>query len=141
MSPKGKKINQNDIKCLSKCDEVIFLCIKNKGLDNSIDDLLSFEKISIGDYIVNSGDISTLIIINSLTRLNANIINQKNLKTDTFHKNIFSDNNHISPNKTWKSEITKKTPEKKIKFWKKNISISTTSFYRPDLIKKRLRHD
>lgn len=142
LSPQGKNINQNNVKTLAVAEkELILLCIRNNGVDERIINLKNILKVSIGDYIVNSGDIASLIITNSITRLNSNLLNKDKIKNDTFHKNGFNNNNYISPNKTYKKNIPKilKTLNtKKIHKWKEKISNVTTSFYRPDLIKKKV---
>ena len=52
LSPKGKVLNQNKVKELSKEEHLILLCGHYAGLDQRVLDEIVDEEISIGDYVL-----------------------------------------------------------------------------------------
>ncbi len=52
LSPKGKVLNQNKVKELSKEDHLILLCGHYEGIDQRVLDEIVDEEISIGDYVL-----------------------------------------------------------------------------------------
>lgn len=95
----------------------------------------NIKKISIGDYIVNNGDIAAITIFNSMIRENKNILNKEKIMNETFNKKMFSKKKYISALRTNINIFKKKHT------CKKNFSTSITSFYRPDLIFKKAEYE
>ena len=52
LSPKGKVLNQNKVKELSKEEHLILLCGHYEGIDQRVLDEIVDEEISIGDYVL-----------------------------------------------------------------------------------------
>ena len=52
LSPKGKVLNQNKVKELSKEKHLILLCGHYEGIDQRVLDEIACEEISIGDYVL-----------------------------------------------------------------------------------------
>lgn len=94
-------------------------------------------KVSIGNYIINNGDLAAIILINSISRYNNNLIKPENIKTETFNKKMFEYKKYISNNKTDNNHITF-LKEKNI--IRQNENKLITSFYRPDII-NRFKHE
>lgn len=99
-------------------------------MDDSLYEKTQITKISIGNYIINNGDLAAIAIINAVIRYNNNIINQKNILNETFCNKKFCKNNYVSNNKT--SNTNNLNRNYKLK---NNFSLKETSFYKPNLIK------
>ncbi|MGC8815331.1 MAG: tRNA (guanosine(37)-N1)-methyltransferase TrmD [bacterium] len=67
VSPKGKVLNNNMIKDLAKLKEIIFIAPNYEGVDERILRFIN-EEISIGDYVISSGELATFVIIESIIR-------------------------------------------------------------------------
>ena len=52
LSPKGKVLNQNKVKELSKEEHLILLCGHYEGIDQRVLDEIVDEEISMGDYVL-----------------------------------------------------------------------------------------
>ncbi|WGH28189.1 MAG: hypothetical protein NHG07_00580 [Candidatus Shikimatogenerans bostrichidophilus] len=73
---------------LSKKKNLLFICGHYKGIDQRIRDNIITKEYSIGKYIISNGDISTLIVIDSILRLLPGVIkNNKSIITDSLYKN------------------------------------------------------
>jgi tRNA (guanine37-N1)-methyltransferase len=66
-SPKGKILNSNIIKDLSKLNEIIFIVPNYEGIDERITRFIN-EEISIGNYVISSGELAVFVIIESIIR-------------------------------------------------------------------------
>ena len=84
-SPKGKVLNHSLSSNLSKESSLIFICGHYKGVDERvIEKYVDFE-ISIGDFIISNGEVSTMIIFDSIVRLVPGVLNDINSAlTDSF---------------------------------------------------------
>ena len=84
-SPKGKVLNHSLSSNLSTENSLIFICGHYKGIDERvIEKYVDFE-ISIGDFIISNGELSTMIIFDSIVRLVPGVLNDINSAlTDSF---------------------------------------------------------
>ena len=138
-SPKGKVSNHSLSSNLSTESSLIFICGHYKGVDERvIEKYVDFE-ISIGDYIISNGELSTMIIFDSIVRLVPGVLNDINSAlTDSFVDDLLD-----APYFTRPSEIDGlKVPEvllsgneKEITKWREKISYEKTNSNRPDLLK------
>ncbi|MBT4277384.1 tRNA (guanosine(37)-N1)-methyltransferase TrmD [Candidatus Falkowbacteria bacterium] len=98
LTPAGKQFNQNMAQEFSKLDELIFVCGRYEGIDARIDNFID-EKISIGSYVLNGGEIAAQVIIESVFRLIPGTLgNIKSLEEETF--SITSNTNFEYPQYT-----------------------------------------
>jgi len=68
LSAKGKTLNQQMVKKLTKFKNIIFICGRYEGVDERITKFID-EEISIGGYVLTGGEIGAMAIIDSITRL------------------------------------------------------------------------
>ena len=58
LSPKGKTLNQEQVKKLAKENHIILLCGHYEGIDQRVLDEIVDEEISIGDYVLTGGEMA-----------------------------------------------------------------------------------
>ncbi len=86
LSPQGNIVNDNIIKKMLNYDSLIFICGRYNGIDQRIIDNYIDIELSIGDYIISCGEISTLVIIDMLVRKIPGVLNNiKSCKFDSFY--------------------------------------------------------
>ena len=68
MTPQGQKFTQEKAKELAKLDEITIIAGRFEGYDERIRDYVD-EEISIGDYVITSGDLPAQIIIEATSRM------------------------------------------------------------------------
>ena len=83
-SPSGKRLTQDYAKALSLEPELVFICGHYEGIDQRIIDRYVDDEISIGDYVVSSGEVATLVIIDALYRLIDGVITDSSLDEESF---------------------------------------------------------
>ena len=67
-SPRGKKFNNELAKKWSKLDQLIFICGRYEGVDERVAKYVADEVISIGDYVLNGGEVAAMAVIESVSR-------------------------------------------------------------------------
>lgn len=96
-SPSGIKFDQDQAKRLAEYDELVFICGRYEGIDQRIIDLYVDEEISIGDYVISSGEISTLVIIDSVYRLLEGVISSESLVEESFSDGLLEYPHYTRP--------------------------------------------
>ncbi|HLC93796.1 MAG TPA: tRNA (guanosine(37)-N1)-methyltransferase TrmD [Patescibacteria group bacterium] len=69
LSPRGNKYNQKKAKEYSKLSQITLICGRYEGVDARVEEHLTDEIISIGDYVLSGGEIPSLVIMESVVRL------------------------------------------------------------------------
>ncbi len=139
-SPKGTILDHSTSESLSKESSLIFICGHYKGIDQRvIDKYVDFE-ISIGDYVISNGELSSMIIFDSVIRLVPGVLNDLNsAMTDSFVDDLldapyFTRPNEIDGLKV--PDVLLSGNHKSIEDWKNDKKIEDTKNKRPDLWKK-----
>lgn len=68
-SPRGKKFNQKTAKRLAKYDQLIFICGRYEGVDERVAKYIADEVVSIGDYVLNGGEVAAMAVIEAVSRM------------------------------------------------------------------------
>jgi tRNA (guanine37-N1)-methyltransferase len=84
LSASGKKWNQKMAQKYSKLEEVVFVCGRYEGVDARIKKFID-EEISIGEYVLTGGELPTMVIIDSITRLLPGVLGNKSSVIEESH--------------------------------------------------------
>lgn len=86
LSPQGKKLNQKLAQDLSKEKELILICGRYEGFDERVRKLIDME-LSIGDYILNGGEVAAMAVVETVSRLVPGVVSKKeSLERESFSK-------------------------------------------------------
>jgi tRNA (guanine37-N1)-methyltransferase len=69
LTPQGETLNQNQIEQLARAERLLVICGRYEGFDQRIVDILQPREISIGDYILNGGEVAAMVLIDAVIRL------------------------------------------------------------------------
>ena len=140
-SPRGKKLNHDISSELSNEKSLIFICGHYKGIDERVIEKYVDLEISIGDFIISNGELSTMIIFDSIARLVPGVLNDINsAMTDSFVDDLldapyFTRPNEIDGLKV--PEVLLSGNHEAIKKWRNDKKLEITKDRRPDLFKKK----
>ncbi|MBM3257219.1 MAG: tRNA (guanosine(37)-N1)-methyltransferase TrmD [Candidatus Liptonbacteria bacterium] len=67
-STRGKKLDANTAKRLSKYDQLTLICGRYEGVDERVADHIADEEISIGDYVLSGGELPALVLMEAISR-------------------------------------------------------------------------
>jgi len=95
-SPQGQTWNHNAAESFSEHDHTIFICGHYKGIDQRVIEKYVTNEFSIGDFVVTSGEIPAMIMIDSMVRLMPGVLNSReSAETDSFYNDLL-DNPHFT---------------------------------------------
>ena len=142
LSPKGKKLDQQEVKSLSKLKKINILCGHFEGVDQRLLETRNIEEYSVGDFILSGGESASFVFVDALIRLLPGVLgNANSAKDESFENNLLEYPQYTKP-RDWEG---KKVPEvlfsgdhAKIKGWRLSQSEAITQRQRPDLWKKYL---
>ncbi|MGH0052046.1 MAG: tRNA (guanosine(37)-N1)-methyltransferase TrmD [Sphaerochaetaceae bacterium] len=136
-SPSGKRLSQAYAESLSREDELVFICGHYEGIDQRVIDLYVDDEISIGDYVISSGEISTLVIIDAVYRLIDGVISSESLSEESFHGGLLEYPQYTRP-ETYCSngvhDVLLSGHHAKISQWRLQKRLEKTLLNRPDLL-------
>jgi len=69
LSPRGRTLNQQIVEELASKPRLLLLCGRYEGFDERVFEVLKPDEISIGDYILNGGEVAAMAIIDACIRL------------------------------------------------------------------------
>jgi len=96
MTPDGVVYNQNIAYDLSKEKHLIIICGHYEGFDERIRSICDME-ISIGDYVLTGGEIPSMVILDSVSRLITGVINNESHENDSFNNNLLDYPTYTKP--------------------------------------------
>ena len=139
LTPKGKTLNQEKVKELSKGNHIILLCGHYEGIDQRVLDEIVDEEISIGDYVLTGGEIPAMVLIDSVSRHIDGVITKESVEEESFSNGLLEYPQYTRP----EIFLNKKVPEvllsghhENIRKWREEKSLEITRHNRPDLLKK-----
>ncbi len=139
LSPSGRQFNQELAKELAAEQELVLLCGRYEGIDQRIIDRYVDDEISIGDYVLSSGEVAALAVIDATYRLVDNVISADSLAEESFSGGLLEYPQFTRP------EVfdTMKVPEvllsghhEQIRLWRLQKRVEKTLRQRPDLIQR-----
>ena len=69
LTPQGQRLDQKLVEELAVEPRLILLCGRYEGFDQRVTDILKPTQVSIGDYILNGGEVASMVMIDSLVRM------------------------------------------------------------------------
>jgi tRNA (guanine37-N1)-methyltransferase len=84
-SPRGKQFDQVMAKRLLKYDQLIFICGRYEGVDERIADYVADEVVSVGPYVLNGGEVATMVAIEAVSRLVPGFMHDADSQTKEDH--------------------------------------------------------
>ena len=75
LTPSGKRFTQRDAVSLSKAEKIVFACGRYEGIDARVgrfyggQDRFRVHHLSIGDYVLNGGEVAALVVMEAVIRL------------------------------------------------------------------------
>lgn len=137
-SPSGHLFRQATAKELADEDELVFICGRYEGIDQRIIDEYVDDEISLGDYVLSSGEIATLVIIDAVYRLREGVIKARSLEEESFSNSFLLEYPQYTRPEIFRGhsvpDVLLSGHHKNIEAWRKAESIEKTKRMRPDLI-------
>ena len=141
LSPDGEKFTQEKAYELSKEEDLILLCGHYEGFDERINTIVD-EKISIGDYVLTGGELPSMVLIDSISRLVKGVIKEESHLNESFNDNTLDYPQYTKPreyNGMKVPDVLLSGDHKKIDEYRKEEALKKTKEKRPDLLKEEVK--
>lgn len=137
MDPAGKKYDQALAEELAQEEHLVFICGHYEGYDERIKEFIT-DEISIGDFILTGGELSAMVIIDSVVRLLPETLgNTLSSQTDSFSTGLLEHPQYTRPRDFRGMEVPDvlvSGNHAKIEEWQDKESLRKTWDRRPDLL-------
>ncbi len=136
-SPKGIKYDQKVARRLADLEHLIVLCGHYEGIDHRVMEFVD-EEISLGDYILTGGELSALVLVDSITRLQKGVIKEESHLNESFENDLLEHPHYTKP-QSYEGydvpEVLTSGHHENINKWRRYMSLKETYLKRPDLLK------
>ena len=136
LTPEGKVYNQEMAYELSLKKHLILICGHYEGFDERIKSICDMF-ISVGDFILTGGEIPSMLIADSITRLLSGVIDNDSLENESFTNHLLDYPTYTKPQIYEGMEVPSvllSGDHKKIADYRLEEQIKKTKELRPDLL-------
>jgi tRNA (guanine37-N1)-methyltransferase len=84
VTPSGRLFNQAMAADFSREEELVLVCGRYEGVDQRVIDRYVTDEVSIGDYVLSSGEIAALVLVDAVYRLVPGVISGESLLEESF---------------------------------------------------------
>jgi tRNA (guanine37-N1)-methyltransferase len=142
LTPSGRPFTQKRAEELAAMEEIVLICGRYEGIDQRVIDAYVDEELSVGDYVLSSGEAAALAVIDTVYRLVDRVITPQSLEEESFSGGLLEYPQYTRP------EIfdTMKVPEvllsghhENIRHWRLKKRVEKTLAFRPELLEQGLQ--
>ncbi|MBP5405199.1 MAG: tRNA (guanosine(37)-N1)-methyltransferase TrmD [Clostridia bacterium] len=140
LSPKGETLSQKKVLSLSQEEELLFLCGSYEGIDQRVIDLCIDEELSIGDYVLTSGDLPCMVTINAIARYVDGVLgSEESTEEESFAAGLLEYPQYTRPQEfrgMRVPDVLVSGNHAEVAKWRRERQLELTKKLRPDLLKK-----
>ncbi|HVQ87231.1 MAG TPA: tRNA (guanosine(37)-N1)-methyltransferase TrmD [Actinomycetes bacterium] len=143
-TPAGRPFGQGHAQELSEEPRLVFACGRYEGIDQRvIEDArqrFTVHEVSLGDYVVNGGEVAALAVIEAVARLIPGVIgNRESLDEESHVAGVLEAPGYTKP-AAWRGldvpEVLMSGNHGAVAGWRREVSLRRTCEVRPDLIRR-----
>lgn len=140
MSPKGKVLTQERVKCLANFGNIMILCGHYEGVDERILEEYVDEEISVGDYVLTGGEMPALILADAVSRMLPGVLAEDIcFEEESHYGGLLEHPQYTRPAVFHGREVPAvltSGDHKRVEAWKREEALKRTAQWRPDLLEK-----
>lgn len=145
MSPRGVPLTQDLVKTLSGEKRILILCGSYEGVDQRVLDMDFDREISIGDYVLTSGELPALVLINAIVRYVPGVLgSEQSTDEESFSDGLLEYPQYTRPQNFMGVEVPAVLTggdHGKVREWRRRKALETTGKVRPDLLERKEGND
>jgi tRNA (guanine37-N1)-methyltransferase len=141
-TPAGELFNQELAAELATKEHIVFACGRYEGIDQRVFDWAAtksdLKMISLGDYVLNGGEVAALAMIEAIARLIPGVIGNAESLVEESHSNGLLEYPSYTKPAIWRDlevpEVLRSGNHAEIAKWRLEQAIERTKRIRPDLL-------
>ncbi|MGC4375616.1 tRNA (guanosine(37)-N1)-methyltransferase TrmD [Fictibacillus sp. Mic-4] len=138
LCPQGERFTQQKAEELAAESHLLFICGHYEGYDERIREHLVTDEISIGDFVLTGGELASMVIIDSVTRLLPGALgNEESAVKDSFSSGLLEHPHYTRPadfRGLKVPDVLLSGNHQKIAEWRIKESLRRTWLKRPDML-------
>ena len=139
-SPQGKPFTQDMAWEMAEWQQLIFICGRYEGVDDRVRSTCVDMELSIGDYILNGGELAAMVVIEAISRLIPDVLGGERSNLDDSFENGLLEYPHYTRPRVFRDQavppVLLSGDHEKIRLWRKKQSLKKTLSRREDLLQK-----
>src|SRR5262245_23222188 len=85
LTPQGRRLDQQLVEELASQERLLLLCGRYEGFDERIRQILDPLEVSVGDFVLNGGEVAAMIVIDAVVRLVPGVLgDEQSNRQDSF---------------------------------------------------------
>ena len=139
LSPSGRSFTQELAKELAAEQELVLICGRYEGVDQRVIDLYVDDEISVGDYVLSSGEVAALAVIDATYRLVDRVIREESLAEESFSDGLLEYPQFTRPEEYANikvPDVLLSGHHEQIRLWRLEKRVEKTLRQRPDMIQR-----
>lgn len=141
LSPRGRPLTQEKIRKIAGGPGVVLLCGRFEGVDQRVIDGRGFEEVSLGDFVLNGGEVAAMAVIEGAVRLLPGVIGaDTSLNEESFVDGLLEYPHYTRP-RDWEGrlipDVLLSGDHGEIAKWRRAQAEDLTREVRPDLWQRR----
>ncbi|OMH36761.1 tRNA (guanosine(37)-N1)-methyltransferase TrmD [Tersicoccus sp. Bi-70] len=141
-SPAGEVFRQATAHELAAADHLVFACGRYEGIDERVaewaEERFTVRPMSIGDYVLNGGEVATLAMVEAIVRLIPGVIGNPGSLTEESHADGLLEYPMYTKPASWRGrdvpEVLLSGDHGRIARWRREQQLARTADRRPDLL-------
>ena len=136
-TPSGRLLTESYAEELAREEELVFICGHYEGIDQRVIDSYVTDEISIGDYVLSSGETASIVVIDALYRLIEGVISSESLDEESFTSPLLEYPQYTRPERYCNKsvpEVLLSGHHRHIAQWRLDRRLEKTMHSRPDLL-------
>ncbi len=139
-SPQGEPFTQSMAWEMAEWQQIILVCGRYEGVDERVRSTCIDMELSIGDYVLNGGELAAMVVIEAVSRLIPDVLGgeRSNLE-DSFENGLLEYPHYTRPRVFEGREVPPvllSGDHEKIRLWRKKESLKRTLTRRADLLQQ-----
>jgi len=82
LTPQGKRFDQQMAEDFATSERLMMLCGRYEGFDQRVIDIWEPEEISVGDFVLNGGEVAAMVIVDTVVRLIPGVLGDEQSNVD-----------------------------------------------------------
>ena len=141
LSARGRPFRHQDAVRFSLQPDLTLLCGHYKDVDQRVGDHLATEEISVGDFVLSSGELAALVVVDAVVRLLPGALgDHESASSDSFYEEgILSPPSYTRPAEYrghGVPEVLQSGDHARIAGWRRKEALRLTRERRPDLLEE-----
>ena len=143
VTPSAPRFDQRAARELATHDHITFLCGRYEGIDDRIREQMADRVYSLGDFVLNGGEVAALAMFEAVARLREGVLgNPESVETESFaardeDEASCLEHPHYTRPAVWRGhaipEVLRSGDHERVASWRERVALQRTHMLRPDL--------